>query len=127
MQPPSVSSIHKRRFASCNRNRTSFDDVRPPSKVDLAFRRCTAGRFQERSLSSVMVGLVLSLHMKKVASLTILDPTATVYIISATLPLGPTGVIQLSDWKLVSPHLSPEPPTQFVSLSGNLKIGSDLG
>lgn len=63
----SVSPRRQRHFASRNRNTTPFEDIRPPSNAGLALVRRTAARFQEISLSSVMVGLVLSLHAKKVA------------------------------------------------------------
>ena len=65
MQPASVSDRPSRRSAPRNRTSPPSDEISPPSKSAVTFLRLTAGRSNGSRISSVMVGVALSLPGEK--------------------------------------------------------------
>ena len=65
MQPASLSASPSRRSAPRNRTSPPSDEISPPSKSAVTFLRRTVGRSNGRRVSSVMVGVALSLPGEK--------------------------------------------------------------
>ena len=65
MQPASASARPSRRSAPRNRTSPPSDEISPPPKSAVTFLRLTAGRSNGSWLSSVMVGVALSLPGEK--------------------------------------------------------------
>ena len=70
--------------------------------------------------------LPVSLRVKNVASLRILDPMETVRIASSTLPPNPTGVARFADGQMELRSIVTGAANSIVSLSGTMKIGLNL-
>ena len=65
MQPASASARPSRRSAARSSTSPPSDEIDPPSKSAVTFLRLTAGRSNRRRVSSVMVGVALSLRRWK--------------------------------------------------------------
>ena len=64
-QPASVSAKPRRHSAPRDRTSPPSDEIRPPPKSAVTFLRLTAGKSNRRRVSSVMVGVALSLPGEK--------------------------------------------------------------
>ena len=88
MQPASASARPSRRSAARSSTSPPSDEIDPPSKSAVTFLRLTAGRSNGSRLSSVMVGVALSLLAKELALATNFYTITTLYATFATSSSG---------------------------------------